>query len=125
MKQPPDSYDPNRLFDVLIHRFQLDDDRALAHALHVDPALIARIRYGEQALDPSLLIRVNEIFDINMRELRRLMGDRRAEYRLSAVPPPAATPAGEPERRPGEQRGRLRRTTENDDAGMPNFVQWS
>ncbi|RZI43757.1 hypothetical protein EGT07_08295 [Herbaspirillum sp. HC18] len=121
-----DTYNPNRLFDVLLHKFQLDDDKALAHALNVEPYLIERIRFGEYMLDPSLLIRINEVFDINMRELRQLTGDRRAEYRLTDAPhapQPEKEAAHDPE--DGEERGKLRRSHENDDGGMPNFVQWN
>ena len=122
----PEHFDPNRLFDLLIHRFGLDDDAALAHALHIDPYLIARIRYGQHELDPTVLIRVNETFDINMRELRRIMGDRRADCRLNDVLPHPVSRDKEVVHEKGDnaEREKLRRSIENDDAGIPNFVQW-
>ena len=134
MEHPPeppaehhdDRFDPNRLFDVLRHRLGLEDDAALAHALHVEPYLIARIREKRAPLDPSLLIRINEATGINMRELRQMMGDRRAEYRLYDKPQTPPTPEREADKRDeGEERGKLRRSIESDDAGLPNFVQWS
>jgi hypothetical protein len=121
-------FDPNRLFDTLQQMLELENDEALSHTLHVAPWMIKRIREGQHPIEPSLLIRINEATGINMRELRQMMGDRRAEYRLDPPPQPVvAPPVKEVEDRhdEGGEREKLRRSHERDDTGLPNFVQWS
>ena len=120
-------FDPNRLFDTLQQMLDLENDEALACTLHVAPYLIKRIRERRHPLDPSLLIRINEATGINMRELRQMMGDRRTEYRLDAVPAPPVVPPREiiDKHDDGDERESLRRSRESDDTGLPNFVQWS
>lgn len=120
-------FDPNRLFDTLQQMLDLENDEALSHVLHVEPYLIKRVRERQHPLDPSLLIRINEATGINMRDLRQMMGDRRTEYRLDAAPQPVVAPVKEVVEKhdEGEERGKLRRSFERDDTGLPNFVQWS
>ncbi|HYD59420.1 MAG TPA: hypothetical protein VEC35_03655 [Noviherbaspirillum sp.] len=121
------AFDPNRLFDALLDQLELENDEALAHTLHVEPYLIKRIRDHQYALDPSLLIRINEVSGINMRELRQIMGDRRTEYRLETHPAMPSAPQKETAEKheDGEEREKIRRSLERDDTGLPNFVQWS
>lgn len=121
------AFDPNRLFDALLDQLELENDEALAHTLHVEPYLIKRIRDHQYSLDPSLLIRINEVSGINMRELRQIMGDRRTEYRLETHPSAPPVPQKEivEKHGEGEERERIRRSLERDDTGLPNFVQWS
>ena len=121
-----DRFDPNRLFDTLLHQLDLENDEALSRTLHVESYLIKRIRQRQHPLDSSLLIRINEASGINMRELRHLMGDRRTEYRLETNPALATPAKNSPEKHDeSEERKKFRRLLENDDAGLPNFVQWS
>lgn len=122
-----DKLDPNRLFDALRQQLDCENDEALAHALHVEPYLVARIRRHQQPVEPSLLICINEATGINMRELRRMMGDRRAEYRLDDKPPvpPAAVTEVIVRKEDVDDRDMLRRSFEKDDTGLPNFIQWS
>lgn len=121
-----EQFDPNRLFDTLRQMLELENDEALSQMLHVEPYLLRRIRHQQSPLDPSLLIRINEATGINMRELRRMMGDRRTEYRIDANPQMAPPHRDEAEKHDeGEEREKLRRSLENDDTGLPNFVQWS
>lgn len=101
------SFDPNRLLDHLLQEMQLETDEDLCRALNVEAPLILKIRHGELPVGPSLLIRMNEVFGINVRDLRRLMGDRRMEYRLI------------------DMQHKRKLLFDTDEAGMPNFVQWS
>ena len=116
---PPgaEAYNPNRLFDILLETFALEDDAALGRALHVGAHLIRRIRCGQMPVDALLLIRMNELSGIGVRELRRLMGDRRTECRATDVQVMPAPPVGE--------RAAHRKPLEDNDAGLPNSVQWS
>jgi len=78
-----ESYDPNRLLDTLLERMNLKNDAALSRALEVAPPVISKIRHRRLPVGASLLIRMHEVSEMSIRELRDLMGDRRTKYRLS------------------------------------------
>ena len=94
-----ESYNPNHLLDVLIERLNLKNDAALCRALEVAPPVISKIRHRSLPVGASMLIRMHEVSQMSVRELRDLMGDRRTKYRLSNVqgkpkPAGAATATG-------------------------------
>lgn len=74
-------YNPNRLLDDLIGRFQLKNDAALARTLDVAPPQISKVRSGKMPVGASMLIRMHEVTGMSIRDLRDLMGDRRAKFR--------------------------------------------
>ena len=76
-------YDPNNLLDTLIKTLHLKNDAALSRALEVAPPVISKIRHRRLPVGACLLIRMHEISDISIKELRELMGDRRAKFRIS------------------------------------------
>ncbi len=77
------SYNPNLLLDTLRERMQLKNDAALSRALEVAPPVISKIRHRTLPVGASLLIRMHEVTQMSIRDLRDLMGDRRTKYRLS------------------------------------------
>jgi hypothetical protein len=77
------SYDSNHLIDSILDQLHLPDDAALAHAIDVDPALIADVRDMRREVDASLLIRLHEMTDISITGLRNILGDRRRRTRLA------------------------------------------
>jgi hypothetical protein len=92
-----ETYDPDRLLNTLIEKVRLKNDAALSRALEVAPPVISKIRHRRLPVGASLLIRMHEVSDLSIRELRELMGDRRTKYRLSNVqgkPKPAEGSAG-------------------------------
>lgn len=76
-------YDPNHLLDTLIKRMTLKNDAALSRALEVAPPVISKIRHNRLPVGASLLIRMHEVSGLSIKELRELMGDRRAKFRIS------------------------------------------
>jgi hypothetical protein len=80
-----DSYNPSRLLDTLREKMQLKNDAALSRALEVAPPVISKIRHRALPVGASMLIRMHEVTELSIRELRDLMGDRRAKYRISDV----------------------------------------
>ena len=80
-----ETYDPNRLLDTLRERMQLKNDAALSRALEVAPPVISKIRHRTLPVGASLLIRMHEVTQLSIRDLRDLMGDRRAKYRVSDI----------------------------------------
>lgn len=78
-----ESYNPNHLLDTLRERMKLKNDAALSRALEVAPPVISKIRHRTLPVGASLLIRMHEVTDLSIRELRELMGDRRKRMRIS------------------------------------------
>ncbi len=79
----PDKYDPNNLLTGMIKKLNLKNDAALSRALEVAPPVISKIRHGRLPVGASLLIRMQEISDLSIKELRDMMGDRRTKFRIS------------------------------------------
>lgn len=77
------AYDPNNLLDSLIEKLHLKNDAALSRALEVAPPVISKIRHRRLPVGASLLIRMHEVSDLTIRDLRILMGDRREKFRIS------------------------------------------
>ncbi len=76
-------YDPNHLLSSLISKLKLKNDAALSRALEVAPPVISKIRHRRLPVGASLLIRMQEISELSIKDLRALMGDRRKKFRIS------------------------------------------
>lgn len=74
------TYDPNRLLDALIEKLDLKNDAALAYLLEVGPPVLSYIRHRRFPVGAMLLIRMHEVSDLSIRELRALMGDHREKF---------------------------------------------
>ena len=79
------SYDPNHLLDMMLEKLKLKNDAALSRALEVAPPIISKIRHRRLPVGASMLIRMHEVTDMSVAELRELLGDRRGKYRISAI----------------------------------------
>lgn len=76
-------YDPNHLLGALIEKLNLKNDAALSRALEVAPPVISKIRHRRLPVGASLLIRMHEVCNLSIKDLRTLMGDRRGKFRIS------------------------------------------
>lgn len=76
-------YDPDHLLASLIGRLQVKNDAALSRALEVSPPVISKIRHRRLPVTGSLLIRMHEVTNLSIGELRELLGDRRNKFRIS------------------------------------------
>ncbi len=81
--QDQETYNPNSVFDAVKKTRSLKNDAALARALQVAPPVISRIRHRKLAIGASLLLRMHEVSDISIADLRILMGDLRGKFRVS------------------------------------------
>jgi hypothetical protein len=66
-------YDPNRVLDAIIAKIGLKNDAALSRALEVAPPVISKIRHSTLPIGATILLRMHEISDYSIRELRALM----------------------------------------------------
>jgi hypothetical protein len=76
-------YDPDNLLTSLIKKLNLKNDAALCRALEVEPPIISKIRHRKLPVGASMLIRMHEVTNLSIEELRLLMGDRRKKFRIS------------------------------------------
>jgi hypothetical protein len=81
-KEQP-TYNPSNLLDTLIVRMELKSDAELSRKLGLQPHIISRLRNRELPVEGSLLIRMHEVTNISVRDLRNLLGDRRNLFRSS------------------------------------------
>ncbi|CAH0281144.1 hypothetical protein SRABI118_03782 [Massilia sp. Bi118] len=78
-----EAYNPNRLLDTLLQNMRLKNDAALSRILELAPPIISKIRHQRLPVSASVLIRMHEVTELSIRDLRFLMGDRRERYRVS------------------------------------------
>ena len=79
----PENYDPDLLLDTLLKRLNLKDDAALSRALHIARPLLSSIRQRTIGVGAGLLVRMAEVSDLSITDLRRLMGDQRVRLRVA------------------------------------------
>jgi hypothetical protein len=68
------TYNPDRLLDAIIVKLHLKNDAALSRALEVAPPVISKIRHRTLPIGATILLRMHEISDFSIRELKELMG---------------------------------------------------
>jgi hypothetical protein len=68
-------YNPNRVLDAIMAKLQLKNDAALSRALDVAPPVISKIRHRTLPIGATILLRMHEISDFSIRELKALMGN--------------------------------------------------
>jgi hypothetical protein len=75
VRRLPDTadYDPNRVLDAIITRLRLKNDAALSRVLEVAPPVISKIRHNTLPIGATILLRMHEVSDYSIRELRALM----------------------------------------------------
>ena len=66
------SQDPGRLIDTLMRHLQCTSHRALALRLQLQPEILSKIRHKKLRLGDSVLLRMHEVSEIPINELRRL-----------------------------------------------------
>jgi hypothetical protein len=66
-------YDPDRVLDAIINKLRLKNDAALSRVLEVAPPVISKIRHSTLPIGATVLLRMHEVSDFSIRELRALM----------------------------------------------------
>jgi len=62
-----------KLLDELQKRFDIPNDRQLAARLKVSTPVISRIRNGKCAVSADIMIRIHEVFEIPIAEIKGLV----------------------------------------------------
>jgi hypothetical protein len=68
------TYDPNKVLDAIIEKLNLKNDAALSRALEVAPPVISKIRHRTLPIGATILLRMHEVSEFSIRELKGLMG---------------------------------------------------
>ena len=74
------AYDPNRVLDAIIEKLSLKNDAALSRALEVAPPVISKIRHRTLPIGATILLRMHEVSEFSIRELKSLMGVQITPY---------------------------------------------
>ena len=69
-------YNPNKVLDAIIAKLQLKNDAALSRVLEVAPPVISKIRHYTLPIGATILLRMHEVSDISIRDLRTLMSTK-------------------------------------------------
>lgn len=69
-------YNPNKVLDAIMEKLQLKNDAQLSRALEVAPPVISKIRHYTLPIGATILLRMHEVSDISIRELRALMSSK-------------------------------------------------
>ncbi len=80
----PTIYNPNYLLDELIARLELKNDAALARMLEVAPPVISKIRHHTLPIGATILIRMHEVSDFSIRELKEMLAHKEPQEALAA-----------------------------------------
>jgi hypothetical protein len=67
------NYNPDNVLDAIIAKLHLKNDAALSRALEVAPPVISKIRHRTLPIGATILLRMHEVSDFSIRELRALM----------------------------------------------------
>jgi transposase-like protein len=81
-------YDPNNLLDALKSKFNIERDSSLAALLKIDRVRVSKIRTKLIPISANLLVRMHDLADIPIADLRKLMLPPKAKPK---VKPAAAT----------------------------------
>jgi hypothetical protein len=68
-------YNPDKVLDAIIAKLNLKNDAALSRALEVAPPVISKIRHRTLPIGATILLRMHEVSDFSIRELKALMGN--------------------------------------------------
>jgi hypothetical protein len=80
-KQP---YNPGGFLDAIAKRLNARTDAELSRRLNIQAPLLSKIRAQTCPVGASLLIRIQEVTGLQITEMRSLMGDQRARFRIGA-----------------------------------------
>ena len=76
---------PDTLLDAIIAKLELKNDAALSRALEVAPPVISKIRHRTLPIGATILLRMHEVSDFSIRELKALMGNPQGQGSPSAA----------------------------------------
>jgi hypothetical protein len=71
------NYNPDNVLDAIIAKLKLKNDAALSRVLKVAPPVISKIRHRTLPIGATILLRMHDVSNFSIRELRALMASPR------------------------------------------------
>jgi len=76
-------YNPAHLIDALVQKLEISNDKELAELLGVSPSTISKIRTRKNPISPAVLVRIHELTDVAIADIRAIIGERRTRMFVS------------------------------------------
>lgn len=96
----PASQTQHRLLDAVAQQLGAKNDAALSRLLGVAPPQLSKIRRGRLPVGATMLLRLHEITDMSIRDLRALLNDGSGATENATASAGALPPRHDAERRP-------------------------
>lgn len=65
-----------KLFDYIQQNYGIKNDRELADKLNVSAPVISRIRNGKCTISADVIVKIHEIFEIPIRQIKELCSNQ-------------------------------------------------
>ena len=63
----------NALFDYLIDKYKLKNDRALADMLGLEKPVVSKMRNKKRVINADVILRVHELTGLEIAEIKKIM----------------------------------------------------
>jgi transcriptional regulator with XRE-family HTH domain len=73
-------YSPIYFFDELKKRLNILTDASVCKTFNISPSTISKIQHGHSAVSPEILLKIHEMTNIPIFELREMMQDKRRYF---------------------------------------------
>ena len=73
-------YSPIYFFDELKQRLNFKTDASLCRVFDISPSTISKIRHRQSAVSPEILLKIHDMTNIPILELRKMMRDKRRYF---------------------------------------------
>ena len=74
------AYSPSDLLDKLIFLFNLKSDVSFSKKFRCSASHISKLRHKKTLISPNFLLRIHDVSQISISELRKMMKDKRKYF---------------------------------------------
>lgn len=74
------AYSPSDLLDKLMILFNLKNDLSFSKKFGFSPSHISKLRHKRTVISPNFLLRIHDISQISISELKKMMKDKRKYF---------------------------------------------
>jgi hypothetical protein len=71
------NYSPTHFLDELKQRFNFSSDASMCRTFDISPSTISKVRHLKIAVSPEIFLKIHDMTDIPIFELRKMMQDNR------------------------------------------------
>ncbi len=74
------AYSPSDLLDKLMYLFNLKNEISFSKKFGFSPSHISKLRHKRTVISPNFLLRIHDISQISISELKKMMKDKRKYF---------------------------------------------